>query len=88
MKNRKDLKPSVFDEWEDVRDCNECEEWWTNSCDGVPEGSERPCKAFKATRRVTIPLELKRSQNAIKWLSGLLAISVLSQLVLWYFVLR
>lgn len=77
-----------FDDWEDVRDCNDCGEWWTNNCDGVSQGSERHCKAFKAIRKVDIPLELKRSQNAIKWLSGLLALSVVTQLVLWFIVLK
>ena len=81
-------KSTIFDDWSDVIDCNECEEWWTNSCDGVSQGSERPCKTFKAIRRVSIPIELKRSQNAIKWLSGLLALSVLSQVILWFIILK
>lgn len=81
-------KKPIFDDWEDVIDCNDCTNFWDNKCDGVLEGTRKPCKAFQATRRVTILLELKRSQNAIKWLSGLLALSVLTQVILWFIVLK
>lgn len=48
-----------FDGWEEV-DCNECSNYWDNSCDGIPpEGSRKPCNSFLAKRSVTIPLEIK-----------------------------
>lgn len=59
---------SKFDDWSDVKDCNDCEHYWNKLCDGVPEGSERPCTAFKATRRVDIPLEIKSLRKRLNWL--------------------
>lgn len=54
-----------FEEWEDV-DCNQCENYYTNSCDGVPEGKKRPCNAFKAQRGIVIPEKIKRLENSLK----------------------
>jgi len=54
-----------FDDWTDVKECNDCQEYWNNVCDGTPVGVERPCKAFKATRRVDIPLEIKSLRRAL-----------------------
>ena len=47
-----------FDDYKEVNECTNCESWWTSQCDGTPEGSERPCKAFKATRKVKIPEDI------------------------------
>ena len=53
----------VFDDFPRV-DCNDCEHYYTNQCDGVHKGSEKPCTSFLATRRVVLPEELKRCQRA------------------------
>ena len=55
----------IFDDFPAV-DCNECESWWLNQCDGVKEGSTKPCTAFKATRRVNIPLQIESLTSALK----------------------
>lgn len=47
-----------FEDWTTV-DCNECEHYWTNSCDGVCKGSQKPCNSFLATRSVIIPEQIK-----------------------------
>ena len=60
---------SKFDNWSDVKDCNDCEHYWNKLCDGVPEGSERRCTAFKATRSVEIPAEIDALKERLKWLS-------------------
>lgn len=57
----------IFDDFPEV-DCNVCECYYTNQCDGTPTGSEKPCKTFKAVRRVDIPLQIKAIQNSLKWL--------------------
>lgn len=59
-------KPKRFEAWEEV-DCNECERWWLNQCDGAKtlgKGSKMPCNSFLATRNVVIPLQIKSLQKA------------------------
>lgn len=60
-------EPKRFEDWQEV-DCNECERWWTNQCDGAKtlgKGSKMPCNSFLATRKVVIPEQIKRLQTAI-----------------------
>ena len=64
MDDNKDGKR--FSDWEEVT-CNDCDNYWTGSCDGV-QGSTRLCTAYKATRGVNIPLQVKSLQNSVKWL--------------------
>lgn len=56
-----------FDNW-DV-DCNECANYWTNSCDGVSKGVKKPCNSFLAQRSISIPSEIKSLRSALKWLT-------------------
>lgn len=56
----------VFDE--QYVDCNTCEHYHNNTCDAVPVGSERTCTAFKATRKVNIPEEIKSLREQIRGL--------------------
>lgn len=69
-----------FDEWTTV-DCNECVHWWDNSCDGAKtlgKGSNLRCTSFLATRKVIIPLQIKRLQNDVKWLKiGIVSIAII-----------
>ena len=66
-------KQPIFDEWEDVQECNECTNYWNESCDGTPVGSERHCTAFKAVRSTDIPLRLKHAEKAIR---GLISVNI------------
>ena len=54
----------IFDEYPTI-DCNDCNHYWNNSCDGVKKGSERLCNAFIATRNVIIPEEIKSLKKAL-----------------------
>lgn len=49
-----------FEEWTCKVDCNDCERWWTNQCDGVFKDKEKPCMSYIATREVVIPAQIKR----------------------------
>lgn len=71
------MEKPIFDEWDDVKDCNTCQEYWNNTCDGSQIGVERPCKAFKAVRRVSIPEEIESLRSALKFVYGALAIAYL-----------
>ena len=55
----------IFDDFPKVN-CNGCEHYYTNSCDGVPKGSERPCKSFIATRDISILEQLESLKKRMK----------------------
>lgn len=42
----------IFDDY-DV-DCNTCESYWDNQCDGVKVGTTRNCTSYKATRKIDV----------------------------------
>lgn len=58
-------KQKVFDDFK-VVDCEGCESWQLNQCDGVPVGSQRSCTAYKAVRRLNTPLQIKALQKGYK----------------------
>lgn len=60
-----------FDDWDDINtvDCNNCKHYLSDECDGVSVGSEKPCKAFLATRKVLFPEKIKALEKAVRWLS-------------------
>lgn len=58
-------KKKVFDDFKEV-DCEECESWQLNQCDGVPVGSQRSCTAYKAVRRLNTPQEIKALQKGLE----------------------
>lgn len=76
----------VFENWDTV-DCNDCEKYWLNQCDGVKcdkthrNGATRLCNSFKATRSVIIPLKLKRLTRAFKAICAYNAI--LTIIIIW-----
>lgn len=68
--------PTIFEEWVEI-ECVDCERWWLNQCDGCKDsvkGSKTPCNSFLATRKVTIPQDIKELQNAVKTLKTAVAI--------------
>jgi hypothetical protein len=67
-----------FDEWTQI-ECNECTRWWDSSCDGVKKGQKRPCNAFLATRKVSIPKQIEKLENDTKFLKrSVLLLSIYS----------
>ena len=60
---------SRFDDYSDIVECGHCERWWNNQCDGVSDGAERPCKAFLATRKVSLPEDVERLTDRLDSLS-------------------
>lgn len=71
----------IFDEWK--VDCNECERWWLNQCDGVKKGINSPCKSFLATRNVVIPQQIKALQKRIFWLTVADVLLGITAVCLW-----
>lgn len=76
----------IFEEWEDV-DCNQCEHYYTNTCDGVQKGKKRTCSAFKASRGIVIPEEIRMLKTRLKWLTVALLLMATS-ILLHYFTMR
>lgn len=70
-----------FEDWYEV-DCNECERWWLNQCDGACKGSQKPCNSFLATRSVVIPAQIKSLKSHLKWLYSLLILEGVMLIVL------
>lgn len=58
-------EPKIFEEWTEV-DCNQCELYFLNQCDGVKNNSKKKCTGFLATRHVIIPEQIKQLQDSIK----------------------
>lgn len=59
---------TIFDDWNETVNCNECARYWDSSCDGVSCGVKRTCTSFLATRSVVIPEQIKNLTDLVKWL--------------------
>lgn len=46
-----------FPEFNDVKDCNSCANYWDDSCDGATY--PKPCNSYKACRKDDIPRQIK-----------------------------
>lgn len=84
-------EPKRFEDWPMKVDCNECQRHWDNSCDSVPQGSERRCNSFLATREIVIPGQIKELQRSVNRLrTGLILADILivamalAHLMGWY----
>lgn len=63
-----------FDDWE--VDCADCQHYWDDSCNGVPEGQKRNCTAFVATKKVDIPKQIEQLKTAVKVLGWLFMLTL------------
>lgn len=78
------MEKSKFDDWSEVKDCNQCEPYWNNQCDGATVGTEMPCNAFVAVRRVSIPAEIEALKTHLKWLYAAFFVeTILLFLIIW-----
>lgn len=58
------MNKQVFDNFPKVK-CEECECYWNNQCDGVPEGDARNCTAYRATKSTDIPKRIKQLEERV-----------------------
>ena len=73
----------IFDDFPKV-DCNYCERYYLNQCDGAKIGDKalkRPCKQFLPTRELDMPREIKSLKTANKRLTAGFMILVVLQLL-------
>ena len=80
MTESNEMKPKRF-EFPEV-DCNECEHYWVNQCDGSNLGSKRLCKEFLATRQSNIPLEIKSLRNDLKWVKQAILLLLVALIII------
>ena len=81
------MEQKIFDDFPSV-DCNECELYWLNQCDGVHKARERTCNTFKASRSVVIPQEIKWLKTRLKWLVGALVLLGIIQIGILIIILK
>lgn len=67
----------IFDEFPKV-DCNECEHWWLNQCDGTEKDEHKVCHSFAATRHLVIPEQIKDLERKVNSLTRSLIIVILA----------
>lgn len=53
----------IFDNYE--VSCNDCGNYWNDSCDGVPLNKKRNCTAFVATKASDIPKQIKQLERNV-----------------------
>lgn len=71
---------SRFDDWDDLVDCNKCQRYYDDTCDGTKVGYKKKCNSYVATRSSDLParigkLEKRVRDNEILW--SILTISLL-----------
>ena len=74
-----------FEDWIEV-ECNNCERYWINQCDGAKpplNRSRMPCNSFLATRGTNIPLQIKSLKKANKRVWWALSIFMALNISLW-----
>lgn len=74
------MNDKIFDEWNELVDCNECQKYWLDQCDGVPIDDARRCNSYVAVRSSEIPKvidELQFQTKIHELLILLLAVSFL-----------
>lgn len=65
-------RSKIFDDYE--VECNDCQHYWDDTCDGVPIGTKRKCDSFIATRTTDIPLQLSFVKKKVDRLKIAIAI--------------
>ena len=56
----------MFDDYIPV-DCNDCQHYWNDACDGVQAADrEVPCTSYIATRTSDIPKRIERLEKNVK----------------------
>lgn len=78
-----DKQTSKFDNWDYV-DCNKCQHYWNDTCDGVHTSKIEPCQSFLATRTSNIPKQiesLRKEISLIRTCYIILALTMMAHLL-------
>ena len=58
------MEHKIFDDY--YVDCNECQHYWNDTCDGVPSNKERACSSYIATKKVDLPNKIMLLERKVK----------------------
>lgn len=79
---------SRFDDWEDLVDCNKCQRYFDDTCDGTKVGHKKKCNSFVATRASDLPdriftleCECRRMRGDLRLLWSILGIMVIGRFI-------
>lgn len=56
----------IFDSWEDLKDCDDCERYYNSQCDGVAVNQKRNCTQYVATRKASFESNLHKLERQLK----------------------
>ena len=80
------MEQKIFDEYE--VDCNDCQRYWLDQCDGSKVNVQKPCSSFLATKKMDIPEKVKSIEEkyeniriCIITLSIVLALHLITELL-------
>lgn len=59
------MNGNLFEPWSEV-ECDDCECYWNNQCDGVKEDVTKPCKSYVATRRSNMKEDIDYLKSWVK----------------------
>ena len=83
-----ETKRNIFDDYE--VECNLCEKYWLNQCDGVKCNTKRKCTSYIAVRRDDIPQKVDKNKHEIHDLRNLvfvigivLSIHIVLDMIAW-----
>lgn len=88
--NKEKQSTSKFDDWSELKeaDCNSCASYWDDTCEGVLQGSQRRCTAFKAVRSIVIPKRLKELEKRVKSLTITNLFNSVALIIAFYIIYR
>ena len=72
----------IFDDFPTV-DCNDCQHYWLDRCDGAKPQAGTRCREFNAVRGIDIPLQIKSIKTASMTLKKVLVAVCISNVLQW-----
>ena len=79
------MEHKIFDDY--YVDCNECQHYWNDTCDGVPTTKERKCTSFMAIKKVDLPKRINRLEEKNKILGKILIATYIWLIVLSVYII-
>lgn len=70
----------IFDEYE--VECNDCQRYWLDQCDGAKVNTTKSCTSFLATKNTDIPHKLSKLDDKVKSLGT--AVTILEIIMLFH----
>lgn len=69
----------IFDNYE--VNCNECSNYWNDTCSGVPINKKRNCTSFTATKASDIPKQIQQLKRDVVYAKVMIVILCLINVI-------